>query len=195
MNFKSPNSQVIRRQSLWTLVWLALFLVSFFYPSQIAGPQKWLSDQITIVAFALTLFQIGRIFEMAMQRRQNVSPPNSIGAGQQSLLENTSDMAGRATPSWPIREMREYASLEEAQENGWVFTDTYAHFGGKAIPKFAEFQGHKFEYQGLYHDDNSDITIQSNQRVFGKLCYRALTEAPQPSSLPPPSSSEMPAIS
>lgn len=182
MNFKSPNFQVIRRQGLWTLVWLSLFLVSFFYPLNESGPQKWISDQVSILAFALTLFQVGRVFEIALELRQGQGvSPISLEQNTPVLEQNTS----LSTSMWPMRELKEYASLQEAQEHGWVFSGTEGYYNKQPIPQTAKFQDHEFEYVGLYNDQSKAV-LEQNQRVFGHLCYQAKEVVSQViNSLPP----------
>lgn len=74
-----------------------------------------------------------------------------------------------------VPQVQIYDSLPEAASAGWVFFAPCGTLGMQPIPGYATLNGQWFAYRGL---DWEASGLNDEERVFGLLAYRRLSEVP-----------------
>lgn len=163
-----------RRQAIWAGVWLGVAMIAMVARPQFSGVQQWLIEQALFAAGMLMLFQFGRMFQ-GLKHIHSVAVPAPAPAWA-SLEEEAEEMERHPVAHFQVRDIRAFASIDEAREHGWEFGETIAHFGGHPVPRTARFQGATYLYDGL-SPERMMASVPSTQRVFGRLLYK-LSEPP-----------------
>lgn len=173
-----------RRQAIWAGIWLAVAMIAVVVRKDAGGSQQWLVDQIIVLSGLLMFFQFGRMFQGLALLRMNISAsvPRIFGRGSEEEPHVPAPLDPSIAPMDPrrvssTREIRSFASIEEAVSYGWVFGDTVANFGDQPVPRSATLNGVSYKYDGLAPDRLLG-SVPLNKRVFGRLLYLQIEPAP-----------------
>lgn len=180
-----------RKQAVWAGVWLFVAVVAVVIRKDTPDSQQWLVDQLIILAGLLMFFQFGRMFQGLAALRMNVSASVPHALGAHSAATVPAQVAAPATVEPAVvskvnmdmeklvsgREIRSFASIEEAKDYGWSFGETVAHLGDVAVPSVAIWEGVSYKYDGLAPEKTLG-SVPMNKRVFGRLLYMQVENAP-----------------
>jgi hypothetical protein len=175
-----------RRQAIWAAVWLVVALISVIVRKDAEGSQQWLIDQLIVLSGLLMFFQFGRMFQGLALLRMNLSAgvPRIFGRGSEDGPSLPAQLDPDITPMDPrrvsaTREIRFFASLEEAESYGWQFGVTEATFGDQPVPRTATLHGVSYKYDGLAPERLLG-SVPLNKRVFGRLLYLQIEPSIEP---------------
>ena len=186
MELKQRTYQQARRQAIWAGLWMVVAVGAMIARPGAASPRQWLVDQALLLSGMLMLFQLGRMFQSLTHVRSlsaegaSANPLDMPGLEGEFPAGMPSDVPAHV---WIAREVRAYASVDEAERNGWEFTDPVARFGDKPVPSHARFLGRLYAYDGLTTDAILRALPQ-DRRVFGRLLYKQMDQDPPLSSEP-----------
>lgn len=163
-----------RRQAIWAGIWLVVALIAVVARKDSVGSQQWLVDQVIVLSGLLMFFQFGRMFQGLTLLRTHIASrvPRIFGQKDEDEAPSMGVVAPSVDPrqvSAP-REIRSFASLEEATSYGWQFGDTVATFGNQPVPSSATLNGVSYKYDGLAPERLLG-SVPLNKRVFGRLLY------------------------
>lgn len=192
MNIDSSGTlyKQARKQAVWAGVWLFVAVVAVVIRKDTPDSQQWLVDQLIILAGLLMFFQLGRMFQGLAALRMNVSASVSHAFGG-SPVGALPVAAQVPTAPQPVvskvnmdmeklvsgREIRSFASIEEAKTYGWSFGEAVAQLGDMAVPSVAIWEGVSYKYDGLAPERTLG-SVPMNKRVFGRLLYMQIENAP-----------------
>lgn len=183
-----------RRQAIWAGVWLVLAVIAVIVRKDAEGPQQWIVDQVIILAGLLMFFQFGRMFQGLFFLRMNIasSLPRVFGQGgpvdQDATVQPVSATGIPELSSADFqksalgRDIRSFASIDEARSYGWEFGEALAKLGDQPVPSTATYAGVSYKYDGLATERMMGA-VPANSRVFGRLTYKQI----EPASPPRPS--------
>lgn len=174
-----------RRQGLWAAGWLVLAVLAMITRPAAEGAQQWASEQLLLVSGLFVVFHFGRMFQCLFQMRTAPSP-QAVPAWASLEAEVASAESGEISSSphhhYHARDIRAFASVQEALEHGWEFDEPIAHFEGEDIPKMAWFNGDAYAFDGLA-PDHIRGSVPASHRLFGRLSYKIVeTETTKPPS-------------
>lgn len=175
-----------RKQGMWAAVWLSLAILAMVTRPDAEGARQWMSEQALLISGLLMIFQFGRMSQCLAQMRTAKRPqPVPVWASLEAETKQAEE-EGSTRPSehhYQARDIRAFASLEEAVSHGWEFSEPVAHFEGEDVPKTARFNGKSYTFDGLSPDQMRG-SVPPSHRLFGRLSYKVVELEP---TAPPPS--------
>lgn len=172
-----------RRQAIWAGIWMGVAVVAMVLRPQATGVHQWLTEQAMFIAGMLMLFQFGRMFQGL--RHVRTTKPQVTQPAWSSMEDGARDLKRQPIVHFQARDIRAFASVEEARAHGWEFGESIANFGGLPVPCTARFQGQTYTYDGL-SPERLLGAVPSNQRVFGRLSYKLSPPVPLDAQPPLP---------
>lgn len=188
--------QQVRRHAVWTGIWFVVAMVSLAVRQDLQGSQQWLAQQALIFSALCMAFQFGRMFQGLSFLRMSItstllSAETIQATAAAPAVSNDERVAGEVVGGFAARDLRSFASMEDAKAHGWTFgTNIVAHFDGQPVPEVAIQGGVSYKYDGLAPERLLNA-VPVNGRVFGKLLYRLI----EPEPAVPPASPSGPVIS
>lgn len=142
------------------IVWTLGALATYFMSGRVSDPTSSLMFQASIVSLFATVIYAGR-WSLSRQMEGQVKAQRQARA---PIDWSTLPEGGFS------REIRFFASLEEAQERGWKMGPAGGVINAKAIPQWIEMGGDRFLFDGLTRPQGVSF-VPENVRVMGQLRF------------------------